>query len=204
MPSKKKRMPMLHYWHVEHEVQANPDISLAELHQGSKGTRTLVMDVDKSGKPLDTATVYAKGTRSVVVAETGRMEDGQKTGIWKVFSENGALVEKNRYLNGQLDGLQRRYNAEGNVIERAQFRKGIQHGLCQTYDDNGVINSLAYFSRNKEDMGATRKLTRTMRSQATSIVARAVLPSPEKEPGKYNKKLLEKVLAKKPQYAPAA
>jgi antitoxin component YwqK of YwqJK toxin-antitoxin module len=52
-------------------------------------------------------------------------ENGQKTGVWKSFHNNGTLKEEHTYKNGTLEGTVRMYADNGKMISDRTYREGI-------------------------------------------------------------------------------
>lgn len=75
-----------------------------------------------SGKLLNGS--YADYYQNKQLKESGWYAAGLKTGQWKAWSEQGALLNDYQWINGVKAGVYHRYDAQGKVIETGTFNGG--------------------------------------------------------------------------------
>ncbi|MFP4024779.1 MAG: toxin-antitoxin system YwqK family antitoxin [Thiohalospira sp.] len=76
-------------------------------------------------------------------------KNGNKTGIWKLFYDNGTLKEEKEFLKGKLHGVYKIYNKKGFLINTLYYENGeiikesdnytAQIDIKEDYDENGNL-----------------------------------------------------------------
>jgi len=81
----------------------------------------------------------------------GIYENGEKSGLWIFYHENGKIEQKGFYKNGKPVDKWLWYYDSGNILKEESYLKGVENGLIIEYSDSGnVIVSGQYIMGIKE------------------------------------------------------
>lgn len=85
---------------------------------------------------------YPNGQR----AAKGRYYNGERTGDWKIYAENGSwLSAKEHYYNGYLSGTRTEYYETGEESSELDYRKGERDGYLKTFYPNGTLKTEGWY-----------------------------------------------------------
>ncbi|MFI5149978.1 MAG: hypothetical protein ACHQRM_09620 [Bacteroidia bacterium] len=99
------------------------------------------------GKMNGPAVLYSRAGKKL---GEGNYKDGEKDGVWNIYSFNGKeLVEKLEYRNGLAHGTWESYK-HGKVKTRNHFKEGLMDGE-QTEYNKGKISSVTHMLKDKPD-----------------------------------------------------
>lgn len=74
------------------------------------------------------------------VKKTGRKnKKGEKTGVWKMFSEQGYELSIHVYRDGKLHGDVIVYHPNGSLNYNGEYYEGERVGLWKFYDEKGNL-----------------------------------------------------------------
>ena len=93
----------------------------------------------------------------------GFIKDGQKDGVWKLYSSRGKLVKSVTYANGKIirdegsskkdtleklrEGAYMTFHDNGRVQEKGNFEKNKKTGEWREYDDRGTITAITIYEK---------------------------------------------------------
>lgn len=103
----------------------------AEVLSGTSHT------VDKFGK-------YTQYYDGGVLAITGLLEKGNRSGLWKNFYPNGSLHAEGIYSNGEKQKEWSIYYLNGNLKSIGHFKDDLKHGEWKEYEINNEVKVLNY------------------------------------------------------------
>ena len=81
----------------------------------------------------------------------GKIKKGKRSGLWKIYNENGQLSERVEYKDGKIYGLWEYYYENGQVTMRGNFKDGKPHGLLEDYYENGQLSSKGSYRDGKKE-----------------------------------------------------
>jgi antitoxin component YwqK of YwqJK toxin-antitoxin module len=81
----------------------------------------------------------------------GFLENGQRTGIWKLYYESGKLKKQTAYLNNVENGEEIFWSENGTIQKKDSYINGKLNGKYEWYYDNGQKKQEGYFVDGKED-----------------------------------------------------
>jgi antitoxin component YwqK of YwqJK toxin-antitoxin module len=84
---------------------------------------------------------------------TGKLINGRKEGLWKIYDENGILREYNSYKNDTLNGPQITFDKNGKIYTKAHRKMGIFVDSFLLYYDNGQISNESWFNSSGRQQG---------------------------------------------------
>ena len=70
---------------------------------------------------------------------TGRVVNGEKYGVWKIWYENNKIYGFGSFYNDKLDGNWLYYDKKGRLTESEFFINGLRHGRSYHYLSDGRI-----------------------------------------------------------------
>jgi antitoxin component YwqK of YwqJK toxin-antitoxin module len=65
--------------------------------------------------------------------------DGNKTGMWESYWDNGDLESKGSYKNGKEEGYWETYHYNGQLESKGNYMDGVRDGYWEIYFDNGNL-----------------------------------------------------------------
>jgi antitoxin component YwqK of YwqJK toxin-antitoxin module len=65
--------------------------------------------------------------------------EGNKTGYWEEYWDNGALDRKGSYINGLMDGMWEIYYIDGELYSRGPYKDGERNGEWFYYNYDGKL-----------------------------------------------------------------
>lgn len=71
-------------------------------------------------------------------ANTSRIKNGAKNGIYKLYYDNAQIQIDGFTRDGYVDGLCTHYNREGKKIKEGEYREGKPIGIWKEYNSAGV------------------------------------------------------------------
>lgn len=75
----------------------------------------------------------------------GRMQGGQRQGVWTSYLPSGRVQSRNVYENGVLHGITTVYHTNGVLYYSGTQRKGKPFGEWKFYDDQGNLAKTAVY-----------------------------------------------------------
>lgn len=81
----------------------------------------------------------------------GFLENGTRTGIWKLYYENGKLKKQLTYQNNIENGEEIFWFENGNVQKKGSYVNGKLNGKYEWYFENGQKQQEGFFTMGKED-----------------------------------------------------
>ncbi|MDR2036692.1 MAG: hypothetical protein LBQ60_02075 [Bacteroidales bacterium] len=91
---------------------------------------------------------YPDGTS---VFETGEIENGYRTGIWRFYANMGYIITESTYADGDLSGIQRSFYEDGTPYAEGDMVNGLKEGVWQWYHTNGILSSSVTYSKGKKE-----------------------------------------------------
>ncbi len=89
----------------------------------------------KNGKPEG---AWVLSDDNGVYAE-GNYRDGQQTGLWTEYTEQGTVWSRGSYESGKMDGLWLFYWGPGNLESRGHYKNGEKVGFWLRYHFDGQL-----------------------------------------------------------------
>lgn len=89
-----------------------------------------------SGKLLNGS--YQEFYAKKQLKESGNLEKGLKTGIWKNWNEKGTLNNDYTWKSGRRNGLYHKYDSVGKVQEQGTYKNDLLNGRQKSYTADGV------------------------------------------------------------------
>jgi antitoxin component YwqK of YwqJK toxin-antitoxin module len=86
----------------------------------------------------------------------GKLVDGERDGLWKIYDEHGVLREINYYKSGKLNGPQITFDSAGNVFSRATRFDDKFVDSFKLYYPNGQIKTENWFDSAGRSQGLYR------------------------------------------------
>jgi uncharacterized protein len=77
--------------------------------------------------------------------------EGNKTGYWEEYYNNGNLHTKGNYVNGNVDGYWEYYHRNGNLLSKGNYVDGERYGYWEIYYSNGKINSKGSYKNGERE-----------------------------------------------------
>ena len=99
-----------------------------------------------------TFTFSCKNKKSKPISD-GKLINGRKDGLWKIYDKNGILREYNSYKNDTLNGQQVTFDEKGKIYTKAHRKMGIFVDSFLLYYDNGQIRNEAWFNSVGREQG---------------------------------------------------
>jgi antitoxin component YwqK of YwqJK toxin-antitoxin module len=81
----------------------------------------------------------------------GFLDKGQKTGIWKLYSESGKIKKQTAYADNVEDGEETFWFENGNIEKKGTYAGGKLTGKYTWYYDNGQKKQEGFFTAGAED-----------------------------------------------------
>jgi antitoxin component YwqK of YwqJK toxin-antitoxin module len=75
--------------------------------------------------------------------------DGNKTGYWEEYHDNGNLWYKGSYKDGEMDGYWVWYHSNGKLDSKGNYVDGERDGIWTDYHDNGQLDSIGSYINGK-------------------------------------------------------
>ena len=99
--------------------------------------------VDKKGLKQNEWTEYyvlaLSNDSSLLEKAKGVYENGEKSGLWVYYHENGKIEQKGFYKNGKPENKWMWYYESGNILKEEVYSKGAENGLIIEYSDSGNV-----------------------------------------------------------------
>ncbi len=76
---------------------------------------------------------------------SGRIENGNKSGTWTWFHENGLKLREIPYLNGSINGTLISYYPTGEVSAMTEFADGVKNGSMTRWYKTGEVCLEAHY-----------------------------------------------------------
>jgi antitoxin component YwqK of YwqJK toxin-antitoxin module len=93
---------------------------------------------------------YYPGEKSVF--EKGKIENGYRSGIWRIFDDNsGSVLQELFFIEGKLTGLQKYYYPTGQLYSMGEMVDDLREGEWNWYFESGSISSTVNFKKDKKD-----------------------------------------------------
>lgn len=89
-----------------------------------------------SGKLLNGS--YQEFYMNKQLKETGYLEKGLKSGIWKSWDEAGKLKDDYTWKSGSRNGIYHKFDSTGKVMETGVYKNNLLNGKQKTYTAAGV------------------------------------------------------------------
>ena len=90
---------------------------------------------------------YAKDLKQI----EGRIDKGQKAGIWKLYFESGKIKKQTAYSNNVEDGEETFWFENGNIEKKGTYKEGKLNGKYTWYYENGEKKQEGFFTAGGED-----------------------------------------------------
>lgn len=81
----------------------------------------------------------------------GFVDNGKKTGTWKLYFENGKLKKQSTYQNDSENGEEIFWFENGNLQKKGSYINGKLNGKYEWYFENGQKKQEGFFVNGKED-----------------------------------------------------
>lgn len=95
--------------------------------------------IDKFGK-------YEQHYEDGVIAITGVIDKGKRSGIWKNFYPNGSLHAEGVYSNGQKQEQWKIYYLNGNLKSSGHYKDDLKDGDWKEFEDNNAFKIIKYLN----------------------------------------------------------
>ena len=69
----------------------------------------------------------------------GAIENGQRTGLWKVYFEDGTLWSEGEYVDGKRNGTAKNYYPNGKLRYEGMFKQDQKIGRWKFYNEQGQL-----------------------------------------------------------------
>jgi len=90
--------------------------------------------------PEDTLKLYSRGCYDA---------DGNQTGIYEEWYENGKRKLKSEFLKGYKNGKTTIWKKDGTIEKEVEYKEGLRHGVSKFYFDDGELEGIVTY---KEDI----------------------------------------------------
>jgi hypothetical protein len=89
---------------------------------------------------------YKQYFEGEVLAISGLLDKGKRSGLWKFFYPNGALHAEGNYIHGQKQDEWRFYYLNGNLKSSGHFKDDLKNGEWTKFDINNESKNINYIN----------------------------------------------------------
>ena len=87
-----------------------------------------------------------------LVGAIGRLKNGEPTGTWTFYDENGKQTTKGSFnAQGEKEGTWEWYYSTGTIDEKGTFKNGEKHGNYKAFHPNGLLKYEVNYTHDKAD-----------------------------------------------------
>jgi uncharacterized protein len=85
------------------------------------------------------------------LSSKGSYVDGKEEGYWETYYENGKLESKGSYKNGENDGYLELYYSNGKLMTKGNYKDGKEDGYWESYFYNGELHYKGSYKDGERD-----------------------------------------------------
>lgn len=93
---------------------------------------------------IDSFGVYTQNYNDGILALTGAMVSGKRSGLWKNFYPNGALQAEGNYIEGQKQDEWSFFFSNGSIKSKGRFKNDLKQGEWLEFDLNSEVKITNY------------------------------------------------------------
>ena len=102
----------------------------------------------KEDKP--TGLYFRQHENNQLKSITGQYKDGEKTGKWTEYYNDGSLFLEEHFLHGKRNGSCKKYNRNGQVISACEFKNDSFHNEYIRFDETGFILESGHYNEGQK------------------------------------------------------